>query len=112
MHKYGLAASVLLGRRGPQQYQFRHDSDKNGHIGTSGLDDGNECYCLHTVEPHNERYHRVVDYVRIHENFVFLIPPDLPDELVARMLWAGATMFIVHCGVGVGFGSRFGIVGI
>lgn len=92
---------------------------EHGHGGAGGLAGGRENYCKDVVETYNWRYKDgslayggYANYTRVHENFVYPLPADVPPEVVAPMLCGGVTMYSPLVRAGVGPGSKVGIVGI
>ncbi|KAF8424166.1 chaperonin 10-like protein [Tirmania nivea] len=90
-----------------------------GFGGEGGLSGGNEQYCKEVVETYNWRYKDgslayggFANYCRIHENFVYPLPGNVPEEILAPMLCGGVTMFSPLKRANVGPGSKVGIVGI
>ncbi|KAF8449635.1 chaperonin 10-like protein, partial [Terfezia claveryi] len=76
-------------------------------------------YCREVVETYNWKYKDgslahggYANYCRIHENFVYPLPDNVPEEIIAPMLCGGVTMYSPLKRANVGPGSKVGIVGI
>ncbi|TDH66388.1 uncharacterized protein CCR75_009297 [Bremia lactucae] len=81
---------------------------------------GSEAYCPHLVYTYNDTYKNdgvptyggYADYVRVPHEFAFKIPDNIPSDLAAPLLCAGATVYTPLLEAGVQPGKRVGVVGI
>ncbi|KAF1788654.1 D-isomer specific 2-hydroxyacid dehydrogenase, NAD-binding domain conserved site 1 [Phytophthora cactorum] len=80
---------------------------------------GDDAYCPHRVWTYSDRYQDktvtyggYADYIRVMHEYAFKIPENLPSDVAAPLLCAGATVFRPLKEAGVKPGKRVGIVGI
>jgi D-arabinose 1-dehydrogenase-like Zn-dependent alcohol dehydrogenase len=80
---------------------------------------GEDPYCEKIVYTYNSKYADgsnahggYADYVRVSGNYAFKIPENIPSDVAAPLLCAGATVYTPLAQNGVGPGDRVGIVGI
>jgi alcohol dehydrogenase (NADP+) len=80
---------------------------------------GQDVYCDHIVLTYNSKYEDgsmayggYAEYVRVSANYSFKIPENIPSDVAAPLLCAGATVFTPLKEAGVKAGDRVGIVGI
>ncbi|ETK71851.1 hypothetical protein L915_20969 [Phytophthora nicotianae] len=81
---------------------------------------GDDAYCAHKVWTYNDTYKSdgattyggYADYVRVPHEYAFKIPDNIPSDVAAPLLCAGATVFTPLKEAGVQPGKRVGIVGI
>ncbi|KAG7382217.1 hypothetical protein PHYBOEH_010591 [Phytophthora boehmeriae] len=82
---------------------------------------GDDTYCRRKVDTYNSRYKHVdnavayggyAEYIRLSYEYAFKIPDNLPSDVVAPLLCAGATVFTPLKEADVKPGKRVGVVGI
>jgi alcohol dehydrogenase (NADP+) len=81
---------------------------------------GADAYCPHMVWTYNDHYGDdgatsyggYADYVRVSSSFAFKIPDNIPSDVAAPLLCAGATVFTPFKEAGVKAGDRVGVIGI
>ncbi|CAI5728661.1 hypothetical protein KXD40_007349 [Peronospora effusa] len=81
---------------------------------------GDDAYCAQRVWTYNGTYKNdgatsyggYADYVRVAHEFAFKIPDNIPSDVAAPLLCAGATVFTPLKEAGVKPGKRVGVLGI
>ncbi|ETI31452.1 hypothetical protein F441_04334 [Phytophthora nicotianae CJ01A1] len=80
---------------------------------------GDDAYCPHRVWTYSDRYADktvtyggYAEYIRVMHEYAFKIPDNIPSDVAAPLLCAGATVFRPLKEAGVKPGKRVGIVGI
>ncbi|GMF48105.1 unnamed protein product [Phytophthora fragariaefolia] len=81
--------------------------------------DGEDAVCDHLVYTYNSTYQDgttayggYADYVRVDNNYAFKLPENIPSDVAAPLMCAGATVFTPLKQEGVKPGDRVGVVGI
>jgi alcohol dehydrogenase (NADP+) len=80
---------------------------------------GADAYCARNIWTYNmvypdgsKSYGGYADYVRVLESYAFKIPDNIPSDVAAPLLCAGATVFTPFKEAGVKAGDRVGVIGI
>jgi alcohol dehydrogenase (NADP+) len=93
--------------------------NKNPEEPCSNCADGEDAVCDHAVYTYASTYADgapayggYADYVRMDNNYAFKLPDNIPSDVAAPLMCAGATVFTPLKQEGVKAGDRVGVVGI
>ncbi|KAE8881131.1 hypothetical protein PF003_g34651 [Phytophthora fragariae] len=93
--------------------------NKNPEKPCNDCADGEDAVCDHAVYTYastypdgSPAYGGYADYVRVDNNYAFKLPENIPSDVAAPLMCAGATVFTPLKQEGVEAGDRVGVVGI